>query len=114
MMDGEAGYDGVEPPERGKRKLEVMVDDGNVGVVTEAFARRIEHWRREIERDTLGLRAVNAEESKQAAIAGAEVEDAADGSRDELEQDGFAFDAMGNFVREREVFERVFGGCVLV
>jgi len=73
VVDGEAGDDGVELAEGGKGMFEIVVDDRNLRIVLEAGAGGLEHGGGEIERDTFGLGAIEAEEGQESSVAGAEI-----------------------------------------
>jgi len=54
------------------------------------------------------------EKGQEPTVTAAEIENAPDVAWNEFQQDGFAFDAMGNLVSACEVFQGVFGGGVFV
>jgi hypothetical protein len=114
VVDRHRRDDRVEAPERGQRPGEVVLDDLDALVVGEALARRVEHEGREVEADAEHPRAVGLEQGEQAAVAGAEVEDARGAAGHVVEQDALALRAPRVLARQAQVAMDVLGGRPLL
>src|ERR1700722_18375715 len=85
MMNGKAGNYGVKFAQVGERSLKIVSDDFDRRLATKAFSGSFEHGGREIKRHRRGVRVVQFHQCEQASVAGAEIKDASDIGRDELE-----------------------------
>jgi len=93
VMDGHRRDDGVKAPERGQRFSQVVADELDPLVPGEALACRREHQLGEVNADTAHVAAVVLQQGEQAAVAGAEVEDARGFASDLLEQHALSLGA---------------------
>ena len=109
MMNGETGHHRIEVAELGKRILEIVGHDHNGGITCETLACGVQHGWREIYGYRSRVRIVQFDQRKQPSIAGAEIEDAPCGRRNDFEKCGFAFDPVWNRVCAAQVVQRVFG-----
>jgi hypothetical protein len=103
VVDGHRGDDGVEAPQRGQRPGEVVLGELDALVGAEALAGGREHGRGEVEADAEHAGAIGAQETEQAAVARAEVEDAPDIPRHVLEQDALPLGPARVGVRPAEI-----------
>ena len=91
-----------------------MFDDLHLIVPCKAFACRLEHRGRKIESDAFRIGALDSQQAQEPAISGAEVKNSPDTFGNELQQHTLPFGAMRNPIRTREIFQGMFGCCVLV
>jgi len=109
VVDGEARHDRVEQAQVGQRLVYIVLDDRDQRVAGEALARGRQQRRREVERDGLGLRAVDLQQRQQPPVAGAQVEDPLHITRHQLQQARLALGAVRHLVGARQVGQRVLG-----
>jgi hypothetical protein len=107
MMDREAGDDRIKPAEVGKGIIEVVGYDGNGRIAGKALFGGLEHGWREVDCNGFRVRMLTFHQGEQSSISRTQVENAARGLGNELEQCRFAFCAMWNGVGSVEVFEDV-------
>src|SRR5208282_3270686 len=109
MMDREAGDDSIELAQVGKWMIEVVGNDGNGRITGKSLCGGVEHGRRKVNGDGLGVGMLAFDQRQQSSISGAEIENAARGWGNELEQGRFALGAMLDGVGPFEVVEGVIG-----
>src|SRR5208282_1638528 len=109
MMDREAGDDSVKLAEVGKRVIEVVGYHGQRGIAGKALLGGLKHGRREVNCNRFRVRMLAFHQGQQPSISGTQVENAARGLGNELEQRRFAFCAMRYGVGSSEVVEGVLG-----
>jgi len=107
MMNGEAGNYRVKFAQVGERSLKIVSNDLDGRIATKAFPGSFEHGGREIKRHRRGVRVVQFDQREEAPIAGAEIKDASDIGRDELEQGRLAFDPVGDGVSAFQIVQCV-------
>src|SRR5215468_5921448 len=94
MMDRKAGDDRVELTKRRKWKIEIVRDDGYLGISREEFRKRLHHGGREIERDEAGVRASSFHQCEEPTAAAAQVNHTIRTHRQEFKKSSFAFHAV--------------------
>jgi hypothetical protein len=114
MVDGEAGDDRVERPERRQRPVEVVLDDLGSAPRLEACVQPLEHDGGKLDRDPASVRPGAQDEIEQAPIAGPEVEDATDGGRNLLEQRALSSGAVRDAIGALEICAGVVARLPLV
>lgn len=109
MMDRKAGNDSVKLAQGGEWMVEVMRHHGNGRIAGKALSGSLKHGRREVDGDRFRIRMLTLHQRQQPSISCTQIENAARGLRNELEQRRFAFRAMRNAVGSLEVVEGVIG-----
>ncbi len=99
----------LEATERRQRLHEVVRDKLDPAVAGEALACRLQHDVGEVEADAAQLLAIDLQKGKQAAVARAQVKDAASITRHLLEQHALAFRASRELVGPKQVAMNTLG-----
>src|SRR5712664_1064657 len=106
-MNSETRYDRVEASKIRQRLAQVVVDDSNSISAIESLAGGVQHCGRKVECNAFRSWPVKPDQRQKPAISRSEIKNPLDRGRDEIEQDGLAFRAMGNPICSREIFQRV-------
>jgi hypothetical protein len=109
MMDREAGDDRVKLAQAGKWVIEVVGYHGNGEIAGKALLGGFEHGRREVDCDGFRVRMLTFHQGQQSSISRTQVENAACGLGNKLQQRRFAFCAMRNRIGSFEIVEGVIG-----
>src|ERR1039457_14971 len=109
MMDREAGDDSIKLAQVGEWVIEVVGYHGNGSIAGKALLGGVEHRGREVNGDGFRVRMIAFYQGQQSSVSSAQIENAARGWGNELEQRRFAFRAMRNRVGSFEVVEGVIG-----
>jgi hypothetical protein len=109
MVNGEAGDHGIELTKFGQRIIKIVFYYSHSSIINKPLADGVQHGGREVHRHGIGTRMLSANQSQQAPIASAQIQNSPGVLRNELQQSRFSFHSVGYLVGTSEVVAGVLG-----